>query len=284
MTAVSIVIAALNAEHTIAQQLEALASQVTDREWEVIVADNGSKDRTRTVVASFEGRLPLRLIAAAERPGAGYARNRAAEIASGSILLFCDADDAADAGWVHAMADAAERHGFVGGAIDRSRYQPDSTRTPVVRSAGLHRTAAGQSFAIGAAIGVRRRLFQLVGGFDENYVGGNEDADLALRLLDVGVTPTFVPDAVMHYRDRPTRLSTFLQYRKYGMTEAQLYRKHPEHAPRDRLAAGLRYWARIVVTVMQSLRTPTKRILAVRLIGRGVGRLQGSIRYRTLII
>lgn len=52
---VSVVIPALDAAGTLPLQLEALARQRTRRTYEVLVADNGSRDGTADVVRGFAG-------------------------------------------------------------------------------------------------------------------------------------------------------------------------------------------------------------------------------------
>ena len=54
----------------------AFAAQTYSGPWELIVVDNGSSgDRTPEVVEAFAGRIPVRLVIAAERSGASFARN-----------------------------------------------------------------------------------------------------------------------------------------------------------------------------------------------------------------
>lgn len=102
----SIIIPALDGAGTIGHQLDALARQERpdgwcDADWEIIVADNGSRDATLEIVKAFGERLlNLRLIDASARLGASAARNIGSDAASGDMLLGCGADDEADAGWL----------------------------------------------------------------------------------------------------------------------------------------------------------------------------------------
>ena len=114
--AISIVIPAFNAEKTIDAQLEALSRQSWSGGWEVIVADNGSTDDTAEHVAHWEARLPgFRVVDASARRGAGHARNVGARAARGDYLLFVDADDVVQPGWLASMAEAAGRHPLIAG-------------------------------------------------------------------------------------------------------------------------------------------------------------------------
>ncbi len=72
----SVVIPVRNGAATLAEQLEALAQQEYDDEWEVVVADNGSSDATREVVNGFRDLPQLRVVDASGGSGAGYRAER----------------------------------------------------------------------------------------------------------------------------------------------------------------------------------------------------------------
>jgi glycosyltransferase involved in cell wall biosynthesis len=82
---ISIVIPTLNEEENLVRLLTSIEKQNFKDRKEIIVADAGSKDKTREVALSFgckvvEGGLPA------------VGRNKGAEIAQGEILAFLDAD------------------------------------------------------------------------------------------------------------------------------------------------------------------------------------------------
>src|SRR5436305_2382407 len=121
----SVVIPCLNAAATIAVQLEALAGQSWEGEWEVIVADNGSTDGSREIVESYRGRLPgLRLVDASDRRGQAHARNLGAAAATGDAFLFCDADDEVAPGWLAGLGRALAQYDFVACRYDNEKLNP----------------------------------------------------------------------------------------------------------------------------------------------------------------
>src|SRR3954447_15001356 len=66
----TVVIAARDAASTITEQLDALAAQVWDGAWEVLVVDNGSTDRTPAILREAAASWPaLRLVVATHGRG-----------------------------------------------------------------------------------------------------------------------------------------------------------------------------------------------------------------------
>src|SRR6476659_10098707 len=97
---VSIIIPALNEERVIASCLEALACQTFSFDsFEVILVDNGCTDRTIPIARQFEQHLCLSIL---EKKNASISalRNAAAEVATGEILAFLDADCIPPADWL----------------------------------------------------------------------------------------------------------------------------------------------------------------------------------------
>jgi len=118
----SVVIPCYNAEHTIGDQLEALARQTSPESWEIIVANNRSTDGSVAVINRFRKHMHnLRLVEASEKQGAGYAMNVGVRAARGELLAFCDADDVVGEGWITAMQSALAVHKFVSGPHEVAR-------------------------------------------------------------------------------------------------------------------------------------------------------------------
>lgn len=86
----SIIIPTLNEEHFVDKLLEDLTRQ-TFKDFEVVHVDGGSNDATCAVVSAFKDRCNLISMLAAER-GPALQRNEGAKMASGTYLVFVDAD------------------------------------------------------------------------------------------------------------------------------------------------------------------------------------------------
>lgn len=77
--------------------------------WEVLVVDNGSSDNTAEVAASFEDRLPIRIVRE-EAAGLSHARNLGVAEAAGTYICWTDDDVLVDPNWLAAYAAAFARH------------------------------------------------------------------------------------------------------------------------------------------------------------------------------
>lgn len=193
---VSIVVAAFNAASTIAATLQSLRLQ-RFRDFEVIVVDDGSTDRTAIMVQPFLALPRFRLIQQANRGTAG-ARNSGILAARGTYVGFCDAKtiwcpDKLQRHVTHLEANPDVGLSFAGAcALSKSRQWPfDRDRHPVghVTVGQLLRHSA---FDAGAAPVVRATALQSLRFmpfardlrpwvFDETF-RQSDDLECALRL------------------------------------------------------------------------------------------------------
>ncbi len=288
----SVVIPCYNAADTIAEQLEALASQRWSEPWEVVVADNGCTDNSMEIVRQYQGRLPnLRIVDASARRGSPYALNTGVEAARGESLAFCDADDVVGDGWLPAIGQALSKYDFVACRFDTERLNPpwlQKSRSNYQKE-GLpkYRYPPYLSHSGGGGMGVKRDLHQAIGGFDES-LPILHDTDYCWRLQLAGVELHFVPDAVIHVRYRKTFRGIYKQARGYAEYNVLLYKRYrPLGMPALSWKRGARRWVRRWIRLLKRLPClRSKGDLAnwVWQIGWQVGRLQGSIKHRVLAL
>ncbi len=91
----SVVIPAYNEEGRLPGTLAAIHAFLIGQRYdaELIVVDDGSRDRTREVVADLQSRLPLvRLLSHSKNTGKGFAVFAGIKVATRETILFCDAD------------------------------------------------------------------------------------------------------------------------------------------------------------------------------------------------
>ena len=123
--ALSIIIPSYNEELRLPGTLKQIADYIrsSKRDVEVIVVDDGSKDKTIQVSESFRGEIPnLRVITNGENRGKGYSVRHGMSEALGRIVLFTDADLSAPTEEVEKLLPAMQNHEVAIGsrAVDRS--------------------------------------------------------------------------------------------------------------------------------------------------------------------
>jgi GT2 family glycosyltransferase len=179
--------------------------------YEVIVADDLSSDRTVEIAACVTN---VRVVRNEENLGFLRNCNNAARHAKGKYLLFLNNDTNVQPGWLDPLVTLMEGDPTVGIAGSKLVY-PDG----MLQEAGgiTWNDASGWNFGwrddpekpeynyvketdyvSGAALMVRRELWEKAEGFDEQYAPAYyEDNDLAFRARALGYRVVFQPQSVV---------------------------------------------------------------------------------------
>jgi glycosyltransferase involved in cell wall biosynthesis len=221
MTSLSVIVSTYNWPEAVDAVLFGLSEQ-TDRDFEVVVADDGSGPETAAVVERWRDRVGIRL-ASVRQPDEGFrlarVKNLGALEARGDYLVLIDGDAIPRCGFVAALRAAAVPGWFV--ATKRLELDRDLTRRMLAERPPLHRWSAvrwarewrhatplvaltsrdrrrpgrdglpdfvphGNRY--GVLFGVSRADFERVNGFDIRFEDwGEEDVDLAVRLHRLGL-------------------------------------------------------------------------------------------------
>jgi glycosyltransferase involved in cell wall biosynthesis len=128
---VSIIIPVKNFERTIEKTFEYLLNvDYLRQDWEWIIADGGSTDKTINIIKDWQKKYPfIKLVQVPNCPSPGFARNRALEVAQGEFLFFTDADCAPDKNWINEMLKHFARDpkiAAVGGEVYTLKVDPDN--------------------------------------------------------------------------------------------------------------------------------------------------------------
>ncbi len=216
----SLIVTTYNRPDALGAVLAGLLAQ-DDRGFELLVADDGSRDDTRALVEHVARDAPVRIAHVWQEDRgfrAGAARNRAAAQAKGQYLVFLDGDCVprrdfvarhrrlAERGWMVAGNRILLSQSFTGEVLDGrlpihrwdlAQWRAARARAAINRTAPLHHLPLGPLRKIGSRrwqrvrtcnLGVWVDDFRAVNGFDEAFEGwGFEDSDLAVRLLNRGV-------------------------------------------------------------------------------------------------
>jgi GT2 family glycosyltransferase len=213
----SVVVCTYNNPRALAIVLDSLARQ-TAQDFEIVVADDGSRDDTRELIDRFRATARQEVVHL-WHPDEGVRRgamaNKAILAAKGEYLVFLDGDCVPPARWLASHLESAERGWFVvGGKVLMSerlttevvagRVDPRRLERPslwwreIQKSRRLatgfipgwrrlwNRNHQGRCSWIGEDSSTFAEHLRAIGGFDERFTLLWDDADTGRRLRDAG--------------------------------------------------------------------------------------------------
>jgi cellulose synthase/poly-beta-1,6-N-acetylglucosamine synthase-like glycosyltransferase len=236
----SIVIPTYNRSRLLAEALESVFAQEFTA-FEVIVADDGSTDDTREMLARYGERVR---VLRQENQGQGAARNLGTQHATGQYVVFLDSDDVWFPWTLATYRQAIEMYGSPSMVMGRPASFHRSEELSRVRREPLRAHAFADYLATAAepfvrtacVIAVKTEALRRVGGFTAKRIN-SEDHDLLYRL---GTEPAFVwveAPLVMGYRQHETSSSKGLERSYEGqcyLLEQERLGRYPGGSARQR--------------------------------------------------
>ena len=179
ITDISIIVPAFNEEKLLAASLRAVkaaaeAFTTAGIAWELVVCDNNSTDQTAEIARAEGARVVFESV-----NQIGRARNTGANAATGTWLLFIDADSHPSQELLRDTAALTRRPDVL---LAGATIRLDEASVLVRLVCGVWNTTSRlRKLVAGSFIFVRASAFREVGGFDLRFFAG-EEIDLALRL------------------------------------------------------------------------------------------------------
>ncbi len=251
----SVIVVNHNTKEVLRACLQSLQAAAASGHVEVIVVDNGSSDGSCAMVASD---FPwVRLIALPDNRGFAVANNIGMRAARGRFFLALNSDTEVLDDALRRIADFMEANADVG-ALGPRLLNSDGTlqyscrRFPSFRTALFHRyslmtrlfprnrfsqqylmTDVGHDHTMdvdwvsGAALVVRREVFDQTGGFDEGFFMYAEDVDWCYRIKQAGWRVVYFPEAqILHHIGKSTRLVPYAMIYERHRSMWRFYKKH----------------------------------------------------------
>lgn len=198
---VSIITVTYNNEEVIDKYLQSVSKL---KGVEVVIVDNNSTDKTVEIIEKYNG---VKLIQNKGNLGFAKSSNQGAKEASGEILLFLNPDTEIEEGGVEKLASFLVENKEVGVVVP-ALVEPSGELQPSVRNLPTVWRAIEEYYfdkknayrpfvpngegaiqvesAVGAALMIRKDLFNRIGGFDERYFMYFEDLQLCKDVSSLG--------------------------------------------------------------------------------------------------
>ena len=229
----SIIIPLYNRPGEIDELLASLCEQ-TNRQFEVIIVEDGSVVSSETVVEKYRDKLTMTYIEK-DNSGPGLSRNAGAEKAIYDYLVFFDSDCIIPPNYIENVSR------FLSGQYADAYGGPDAalpTFTTVQKAINYAMTSffttggirggkksMGQFHPRSFNLGVSKEAFNALGGFGKMRFG--EDIDFSLRLLNNGFQTALITDAYVWHKRRSTFGQFFKQVHNSGIARINLHLAHP---------------------------------------------------------
>jgi len=223
----SVIVCVHNGESTIRDCCDGLAA-LDYPDFEVIVVDDGSTDRTADIVAEYG----FTLIQTPNR-GLSAARNTGLAEASGEFVAYTDGDARPDPHWLLHLAAGFKRssHVGIGGwniAPSGDGWLADCVANAPGGPVHVLVTDREAEHIPGCSMAFKREALNAIGGFDPQFRAAGDDVDVCWRLQERGWTLGFDAGAMVSHHNRNSIRAYWKQQYGYGRAEAMLERKWPE--------------------------------------------------------
>lgn len=248
----SIIIPVYNRPNEIDELLSSLINQTYNKNFEVIVVEDGSTLKSEEIVSKYSNNLSIQYFYK-ENTGAGASRNFGMEKATGNYFVIFDSDCIIPANYLQEVEKAltknfTDAYGGADAAHDTFttiQKAINYSMTSFFTTGGIrgNKKAVDKFQPRSFNLGISKKAFEVTKGFSKMKIG--EDIDLTFRLWEKGFETQFIENAFVYHKRRSTFKQFFKQTFAFGKGRPFLNRKYPG-------SAKITYWFPSVFIVLMS--------------------------------
>lgn len=233
----SFIIPVYNRPDEINELLDSLLSLRYDKDFEVVVVEDGSTIPCKNVVDNYADRLPISYYFK-PNSGPGASRNYGMNVAKGNYFIILDSDclippdylqeveQFLQAGYVDCFGGPDAAHP----TFSNVQKAINQTMTSVLTTGGIR----GASEKLGKFqprsfnMGLSKDAFEASKGFGKIHPG--EDPDLSIRLWKMNYKTALIPNAYVFHKRRIDWEKFYKQVNKFGKARPILNKRYPEYS------------------------------------------------------
>lgn len=230
----SLIIPVFNRPDEIDELLRSFTLQ-TDKDFEIIVVEDGSKTDSKNIVEKYKENLALSYFYI-ENSGPGQARNFGAKQAQGEYLIILDSDCIIPENYIASIKKELAAHPVDAfGGPDKAL----DSFTPIQKSINYAMTSFFTTGGIRGGkkkmdkfyprsfnMGIKKSVYEHLNGFSNMRFG--EDIDFSIRIYKEGYTVALFPSAYVYHKRRTDFRKFFKQVYNSGIARINLYKKYPD--------------------------------------------------------
>ena len=232
----SIIVPVFNRPDELGELLASLDKQEF-RDFEFILVEDGSRDKSDKVLEAYRGRFPYKYLDR-ENQGPSLARNTGMEVAEGEYLLFVDSDCILPADWLLKISESLkEKPVDCFGGPDRAAEEFNDVQKAISFAMTSFFTTGGirggsrqldkfhpRSFNLG----INRQLYKEMGGFPLTRMHPGEDMVFSIELIRRGYKTALFNNAWVYHKRRSTLKQFFRQVYRFGYTRYVISKIYPD--------------------------------------------------------
>jgi glycosyltransferase involved in cell wall biosynthesis len=238
----SIIIPVYNRPNEIDELLESLTKQDFSDDFEVLIIEDGSTQKSDLIVENYKSKLNLNYFFK-ENKGAGASRNFGMQNASGNYFIILDSDVIVPKQYLFEVKNGLEKKctaAFGGPDAAHSSFTPlqkaiNYSMTAVLTTGGIRgkKQAVGKFQPRSFNFGLSKIAFEKTQGFSRMKNG--EDIDLTFRLWENQFETQLIEKAFVYHKRRSSIKQFFKQTYGFGTARPILNKKYPN-------TSKLTYW------------------------------------------
>ena len=238
----SIIIPVFNRPQEIDELLESLTKQDFSDDFEVLIIEDGSVQKSDIIVEEYKNQLDLKYFCK-ENTGAGASRNFGMQQASGNYFIILDSDVIVPPQYLSEVkkilkinfTDAYGGPDAAHKSFTSLQKAINYSMTSFLTTGGIRgkRSSITKFQPRSFNLGMSKKAFEKTQGFSKMKNG--EDIDLTFRLWQLGFETQLIEKAFVYHKRRSTITQFFKQTFGFGTARPKLNKMYPE-------TAKLTYW------------------------------------------